>query len=117
MDTVSRIQKLIKDRDINVSILCKATKISTGNFTDWKNKKSNPSLGAILKIAKYFGVSSEYLLGETPDPTPPGEVLVVPDVLKNIRFAFDRGEFEDLTQSEVDALANIAATLKKQRKL
>jgi len=40
----------------------------------------------------------------------------VPQILKGVPVAFHRGEFEDLTQEEVDALARIAAELKALRK-
>lgn len=39
--------------------------ISTGNISDWKSGKSKPTAEALLKIADYFNVSVDYLLGRT----------------------------------------------------
>lgn len=39
--------------------------ISTGNISDWKSGKSKPTAEALLKIADYFNVSIDYLLGRT----------------------------------------------------
>lgn len=61
MNTTERIFDLIYKRKINAKTLSLATGISTGNISDWKNGKVNPSYGAIVKIAKYFNVSPEYL--------------------------------------------------------
>jgi len=63
--------------------------------------------------APFFEVSLDYLLGLTNNPNP--EKLIIPDELKNVQVAFHRGEFEELTQDEVDRLAEFAKFLKTQR--
>ena len=47
--------------------LSKATGISTGNISDWfnQNKNAQPSADALVKIAKHFGCSVDYLLDQT----------------------------------------------------
>lgn len=51
--------------------------ISSGAVTSWKNGKT-PHHGTLIKIAQFFGVSTDFLLGVTPEPnaSPP---LVKPD--------------------------------------
>ena len=44
----------------------KELKISSGSVTNWKNG-TIPNNAALLKIANYFGVSVDYLLGKEPD--------------------------------------------------
>ena len=46
-----------KDADI-----AKATGITKSTFSDWKNKRSEPKLEKLQKIATYFGVTLEYLM-------------------------------------------------------
>jgi len=84
------------------------SKISAGITKD-------PKLETVKAIAKALGCSlSDFDDGAVVQlPTE----LTVPENLKNVTFAFHRGEFEGLTQEEVDALAVVAATLKAQRKL
>jgi len=109
-----RFYSLAKKEKTSVSAVGKELGISSGSITAWK-KGTEPSAAMVSKIANYFNVTTDYLLGLSDTPNP--QELVVPDILKNVPVAFYRGEFEDLTQQEVDALAVIAKTLKAQRKL
>ena len=70
MNTVERILSLIKEKNINQVVLAKAIGVSAGNISDWKTGKANPSYGAIVKLANYFNVSTDYLLCKTDDPSP-----------------------------------------------
>ncbi len=115
MCTLDRILKLIRENGINAAKLTKEIGLSHSAVSDWKKGKGNPSAKTIAKIADYFNVSADYLLCKTDDPTPPGNELIIPDELKDVKVAFHRGEFEDLTQDEVDTLAVIAKRLKEQR--
>ena len=66
MDIVQNIMDLIKERKTTAYAVSKATGISSGNFSDWKSGKAKPSQKAIQKIADYFDVSVDYLLGREP---------------------------------------------------
>lgn len=70
MSTIDNILHIIESRGISPYELCKATKISTGNFTDWKNRKANPSLKSLTKIAEFLNVSLSELTGETQEKSP-----------------------------------------------
>lgn len=51
-----------KDADV-----AKATEIFPSVFTDWKNGRSSPGPERLLKIAKHFNVSIEFILtGDNP---------------------------------------------------
>lgn len=54
--------KLLKDKGVKTSDVCKATGIVASTFTDWKKGKSVPKQNKLMKIADYFGVSLEYLM-------------------------------------------------------
>lgn len=43
----------------------KAIGVSSGNISDWKSGRSSPKQDALIKIADYFDVSTDYLLGRT----------------------------------------------------
>jgi transcriptional regulator with XRE-family HTH domain len=49
--------------------------------TDWKRGHSNTFFSIILEIANYFNVSTDYLLGNTDDPTPPKKEFTSQDKL------------------------------------
>ena len=81
-------------------------------YNKYERAGIQPSYETLVLIARVLDTSVDHLLGE-PDIVQP---LIIPDILKNVPVAFHRGEFEDLTQDEVDALARIAAELKALRK-
>jgi len=43
--------------------LCKELGISQGTISNWKNRGNNLSTTTLKKIADYFGVTMEYLMG------------------------------------------------------
>ncbi|MDR1688299.1 MAG: hypothetical protein LBS21_06775 [Clostridiales bacterium] len=115
-----RIETLAKDKFGNTQKMIEASDGVLNKNVVYNMKKENASIPNIVnfeKIAELLEVSTDYLLGKTEDLKPDGVELVVPEILKGVRLAFHRNEFEDLTQSEVDALAKIAEMLKQQRRL
>lgn len=63
MDTIlDRIQELIEKNNEKATPLMKKLGLSSSAFTDWKRKNINPSSEAIIKIAQYFDVTTDYLL-------------------------------------------------------
>ena len=55
--------RLLKDRGTTVYRIAKETGIPASTFTDWKNGRSVPKTDKMLKIANFFGVSLDTLLG------------------------------------------------------
>lgn len=63
METIlDRIQELIELNNEKATPLMKKLGLSSSAFADWKRKNINPSTDAIIKIAQYFNVSTDYLL-------------------------------------------------------
>lgn len=67
MCKIPRLFKLIDERNITAKKLSEVINVSTGNISDWKSGRSTPSSEKIVLIAKYFNVSTDYLLGLTED--------------------------------------------------
>ena len=59
----SVLNKLLRAQGITVYQLSKATGISASTFSDWKNGRSTPTADKLARIAAYFGVSLDELLG------------------------------------------------------
>lgn len=68
MTKIPRLFELMKEHGISSKKLSDDTKISTGNISDWKSGRSQPSLEKIRILADYFNVSIDYLLDRTDDP-------------------------------------------------
>lgn len=60
---IDRILDLIKQRNITEYRVAKDLGFSFSAFTLWKSGKNSPSTEALIKMAKYFGVTVDYLLG------------------------------------------------------
>ena len=56
-------KKLLADNNVKAVDVAKATGIATSTLTDWKKGRSVPKTDKLKKIAEYFNVSVEYLLG------------------------------------------------------
>jgi len=79
MNTIELILKLASDKGITQKELSNEIGISTGNLSDWKNKRSKPSTDTLLKISKYFNVSVDYLLtGNEQPPQKPNKGVWIP---------------------------------------
>ncbi len=55
--------KLLRSHSVTVYQVAKATGISASTFTDWKNGRSSPKADKLARIADYFGISLDELLG------------------------------------------------------
>lgn len=77
------------------------------SVTVWKNTGKAPKQDLLLKIADFFGVTTDYLLtGEEKAPTPEGERSVSDDDIKFALFGGD-GEITDAMYDEVKRFAQM----------
>lgn len=94
MTTIEKIQSLLAQNKISVYKLSKEIGLNKTFLTNWTSGKAKPSADALSKIADYFHVSVDYLLGRTDNPVfSSGEKLV--DYV-----AFHGGDYE-LSENEM----------------
>jgi len=70
---VDRILMLIKDRGITKNKMLMDLGLGKNSFVDWSKRGTSPSGETFIKIADYFEVSTDYLLGLSPNPTQKAE--------------------------------------------
>ena len=58
-----RLEALLKAHHTTVYRLSKETGISPSTFSDWKSGRSSPKADKLRRIAEYFGISTDTLLG------------------------------------------------------
>lgn len=58
-----RFKELRLERGLSTLALGKALKVSNSTITRWENGNIIPSIEHLYNIAKFFGVSADYLLG------------------------------------------------------
>lgn len=62
-----KIRKLRKDFNISQVMLAKELGVTKQCVSNWENDNILPSIEMLIKIAKYFNVSTDYLLDISPD--------------------------------------------------
>ena len=65
-----RLTDLLKENNLSKRELGKQTKISAQSISDWSTGKVQPTAENIYVLAKFFGVSTDYMLGISDDFTP-----------------------------------------------
>ncbi len=63
MNKIPILFELMKNNNIKQQQLSEAVGVSQGNVSDWKSGRSSPSIEVLPKIAEFFNVSTDYLLG------------------------------------------------------
>ena len=58
-----RFKELRKDNNLSTEKLGKELNVSNSTITRWENGVIVPSIDHLYNIAKFFGVSADYLLG------------------------------------------------------
>ena len=80
MSFVDSIERLCNEKNISISKMLSDLGLAKGLVSNWKKRGTVPSGDILLKIADYFDVSTDYLLGidftassETSEKTVPQE--------------------------------------------
>ena len=58
-----KILELRKDKGFSQFQLSRELKFSRSTIESWEMHRTEPSLDTLILIAKYFGVTTDYLLG------------------------------------------------------
>ncbi len=61
----NRIRELREDRDLKQADVATITGIDQRTLSNYETGKTNPDSYAIIKLAEYFNVTCDYLLGIT----------------------------------------------------
>lgn len=65
-----QLTKLRKNNGLTQEALAKKLGIPRSTYSNYENGKREPDIETIRKIASFFGVSTDFLLGYTNDPHP-----------------------------------------------
>jgi transcriptional regulator with XRE-family HTH domain len=77
MEVAERIFVLMEERGISAAQLTRDVPLTSGVTSQWKKGLQKPSADAVIKIAQYFNVTTDYIYGLSDDPTPPLSRLAV----------------------------------------
>ena len=109
-EAFERIKELAKKRGVNLQKVSEDLGFSTNYLYSLKNKKT-PSAEHIAKIAEYFNVSTDYILGRTDNPNLPTESVTTANGrtvdLSNLRERVVLFDGKPLSDEDVDKIAQI----------
>lgn len=105
----SIFERLLQEHGVTAYRVGKETGISTATLTDWKKGRSTPKADKMQKIADYFGVSVDYLLGNTDEKKEPAPVSQGGHSKTALAFA---EEFKDFGPEEWKKVREYAELLK-----
>ena len=100
MSLVEKIKQLCRERKITVAELERRTGISNGQIRKWET--TTPGIDKVEKVADYFGVTTDYLLGREPAKFPSKETLPtdLDEILDNM-MSFDG---KPMTENDREAI-------------
>ncbi len=110
MSFYDRFLRLCQNQGISPSRVAQDCGINRSSVTSWKNNGYTPRGDALQRIADYFGVSVDSLLGEE-EKTP---VASGRDILDEIDVAF-YGDYKELTEDDKATLRDMARLMKERR--
>lgn len=115
-----RIERLCDNAGINITTMCKMAGVPRSALSDYKaGRIKSLSADKLSKIAAYFGVSVDYLLGNEEKEKPAASKDSELDaLLKDELIAFYGEVKENLDQNDIDDLKTfmrMKAEIKKNR--
>lgn len=65
-----RLKDIREDRDISQQTVAAYLNIKQNTYSQYENEKRQLPLDSLIKLARYYGVSADYILELTDEPTP-----------------------------------------------
>lgn len=60
-----RLLELRMEKELSQRQMAKELNISQGTYNNWENSNTQPSIEQLIALSKFFGVSVDYLIGNT----------------------------------------------------
>ncbi len=110
MITLKRIEELVAEKGITEKQFLIDVGLNKSAMSDWRKGTTKSYEKHIAKIAEYFNVSTDYLLGRTDkkNETPKGDIL---DDFLMASF----GDPRDYTEEELEEIRTFARFVKSKR--
>ena len=113
----NRLKELRDQKGLYQKDVASFLNIAVSTYSYWENGTYEPDQSALSKLADFFGVSVDYLLGrETKSPPAKQESvgIVIPEKYKDIAVAFHGGA-DNLTQEDIDDIVRFIEFTKSKK--
>jgi len=107
------LRSVRKNKGVTQTEVAKQMGVNQNTYSYWENGKAKIDNETLKKLADYFEVSVDHLLGrdEIKRSIPKEDIT-----RENIRFALS-GEVRDLTDEELEEIVNFAKFVQERRKI
>ena len=101
-----RIRKLRTEKELEQKELAQILQVHKGTVSNWENNKRIPDNEMLIKIANYFAVTTDYLLGNTNNRNEINIDPIYRKKLKEILECFIENGYDpdDITKEEFKSL-------------
>lgn len=96
-----RLKTLRENANLYQKELGDVLDVTSQTISGWEINRTKPDYNMLKRIANYFGVSTDYLLGNTPEKSEEEEIEILKQLL--IKNGFMKSN-EDLSKEELDRL-------------
>lgn len=103
MNFVDTLLKLLKIKGINKNKMLTDLNLGKNSFVNWSKRGTIPNGETLTKIADYFGVSTDYLLGNTKKTADPPLIDEETAEIIELYNELDQGE-KDLVMTMIKKL-------------
>lgn len=107
----NRIKNLREEMNMKQEELAKVLSISSSAVGMYERDEREPNDEITLKLAEYFNVSTDYLLGKT-DIRNPGKQI--DDILNEAMIGMSKEEYEALNETQKKQIRDFAIFVKNQ---
>lgn len=83
---LERLKKIRKEAELSQKSLALKLDTSQQNIDYWENGQRNPKKDKLTKIAEFFDVSIDYLLGTTDDPRTQVDIDIDEAIEKSVAY-------------------------------
>lgn len=108
---MNRLKFLRNEKGENLEKIAKYLDVSIQTISNYENGKREMTPDTIIKLAEYFGVSTDYLLGKS-DIRNPGKQI--DDVLNEAMIGMSKEDYEKLTDVQKKQIRDFALFVKNQ---
>lgn len=108
---MNRLRFLRNEKGESLEKIAKYLNVTMQTISNYETEKRDMTPDTILKLADYFEVSIDYLLGKT-DVRNPGKQI--DDVLNEAMIGMSKEEYENLTETQKKQIRDFALFVKNQ---
>ena len=113
----NRLKELRQQRGLYQKDIASYLNIAVSTYSYWEKGTYEPDQAVLSKLADYFNVSVDYLLGREEKSSPAQQEsggIVIPEKYKDVAVAFYGGP-DNLTQADIDDIVRFIEFTKSKK--